>query len=70
MVKELTKIAKEELEHFEQVNQWLEKRGIALRPVTPPPYGAKLKAQIRPTEPNRFLDSYFRRFLAVPQHHL
>ncbi|AFY56736.1 hydroxylase for synthesis of 2-methylthio-cis-ribozeatin in tRNA [Rivularia sp. PCC 7116] len=57
MVKELTKIAKEELEHFEQVNQWLDKRGIALRPVTPPPYGAKLKAQIRPTEPNRFLDS-------------
>ncbi|MBV6621510.1 MAG: tRNA-(ms[2]io[6]A)-hydroxylase [Rivularia sp. (in: Bacteria)] len=57
MVKELTKIAKEELEHFEQVNQWLDKRGIALRPLTPPPYGAKLKAQIRPTEPNRFLDS-------------
>ncbi|MGF1675061.1 MAG: tRNA-(ms[2]io[6]A)-hydroxylase [Rivularia sp. (in: cyanobacteria)] len=57
MVKELTKIAKEELEHFEQVNQWLEKRNIALRPLTPPPYGAKLKAQIRPTEPNRFLDS-------------
>ncbi|MGB3638504.1 MAG: tRNA isopentenyl-2-thiomethyl-A-37 hydroxylase MiaE [Rivularia sp. (in: cyanobacteria)] len=57
MVKELTKIAKEELEHFEQVNQWLEKRNIALRPVTPPPYGAKLKAQIRPNEPHRFLDS-------------
>ncbi|MEB3215807.1 MAG: tRNA isopentenyl-2-thiomethyl-A-37 hydroxylase MiaE [Nostocales cyanobacterium 94392] len=57
MVKELTKIAQEELEHFEQVNQWLEKRNIALRPLTPPPYGAKLKAQIRPTEPNRFLDS-------------
>ena len=57
MVKELTKIAKEELEHFEQVNQWLEKRNIALRPLTPPPYGAKLKAQIRPTEPNKFLDS-------------
>ena len=57
MVKELTKIAKEELEHFEQVNQWLDKRGISLRPVTPPPYGAKLKAQVRPNEPNRFLDS-------------
>ena len=57
MIKELTKIAKEELEHFEQVNQWLEKRNIRLRPLTPPPYGAKLKAQIRPTEPNKFLDS-------------
>ncbi len=57
MVRELTKIAKEELEHFEQVNQWLEKLHIALRPLTPPPYGAKLKAQIRPTEPNKLLDS-------------
>lgn len=57
MVKELTKIAQEELEHFEQVNQWLEKRDISLRALTPPPYGAKLKAQIRPTEPNKLLDS-------------
>ncbi len=57
MIKELTKIAKEELEHFEQVNEWLDKLNIALRPLTPPPYGAKLKAQIRPNEPNKLLDS-------------
>ena len=57
MVRELTKIAREELEHFEQVNQWLERRNIPMRPVTPPPYGAGLKAQIRTPEPDRFLDS-------------
>lgn len=57
MVRELTKIAREELEHFELVNQWLERRNIALRPLQPPPYGAGLKAQIRPKEPERFLDS-------------
>lgn len=57
MVRELTKIAREELEHFEQVNQWLERRNIPMRPVTPPPYGAGLKAQIRTQEPDRFLDS-------------
>ncbi|PLZ26363.1 rubrerythrin family protein [Fischerella thermalis WC542] len=57
MVRELTKIAREELEHFEQVNQWLEDRNIPMRPLTPPPYGAGLKAQIRPKEPDRFLDS-------------
>ncbi|BAU08271.1 rubrerythrin family protein [Fischerella thermalis CCMEE 5330] len=57
MVRELTKIAREELEHFEQVNQWLEDRNITMRPLTPPPYGAGLKAQIRPKEPDRFLDS-------------
>ncbi|MUG94152.1 tRNA-(ms[2]io[6]A)-hydroxylase [Scytonema sp. UIC 10036] len=57
MVRELTKIAREELEHFELVNQWLEKRGIPLRPLQPPPYGAGLKSQIRSKEPERFLDS-------------
>jgi tRNA-(ms[2]io[6]A)-hydroxylase len=57
MVRELTKIAQEELEHFELVNQWLERRNIALAPLGPPPYGAGLKAQVRPTEPHRFLDS-------------
>ncbi|MBD2429857.1 MULTISPECIES: tRNA-(ms[2]io[6]A)-hydroxylase [Fischerella] len=57
MVRELTKIAREELEHFEQVNQWLEDRNIPMRPLTPPPYGAGLKAQIRSKEPDRFLDS-------------
>ncbi len=57
MVRELTKIAKEELEHFEQVNQWLDRRNIPLRHLTPPPYGAALKANLRPQEPNRFLDA-------------
>ncbi|NWF60892.1 MAG: tRNA-(ms[2]io[6]A)-hydroxylase [Fischerella sp.] len=57
MVRELTKIAREELEHFEQVNQWLEHKNIPMRPLAPPPYGAGLKAQIRPKEPERFLDS-------------
>lgn len=57
MVRELTSIAREELEHFELVNQWLERRNIPMRPLAPPPYGAGLKAQIRPKEPDRFLDS-------------
>jgi len=57
MVRELTRIAREELEHFEQVNQRLEQRNIPMRPLAPPPYGAGLKAQIRPKEPDRFLDS-------------
>lgn len=57
LVRDLTAIAREELEHFELVNQWLEKRGIPLAPLSAPPYGAGLKAQIRPDEPNRLLDS-------------
>ncbi len=57
MVRELTAIAREELEHFELVNQWLERRNIPLAPLPPPPYGAGLRAAVRPQEPNRLLDS-------------
>ncbi|NJO44053.1 MAG: tRNA-(ms[2]io[6]A)-hydroxylase [Cyanobacteria bacterium CRU_2_1] len=57
LVRTLTTIAQEELEHFERVNQWLDRRNIALAPLSPPPYGAGLKAQIRRHEPDRLLDS-------------
>lgn len=57
LVRQLTAIAKEELEHFELTNQWLERRGIPLAPIAPPPYGATLKAQINRQEPQRLLDS-------------
>jgi len=57
MVRMLTAIAKEELEHFELVNQWLEKREIPLRHLAAPPYGAALNKHIRKDEPWRFLDS-------------
>ncbi len=56
LVRELTAIAQEELSHYEQVNQWLDKRGIPLQPVTPPPYGAALKKCVRRQEPDRMLD--------------
>jgi tRNA-(ms[2]io[6]A)-hydroxylase len=56
LVRQLTAIAREELEHFELVNQWLEKRGIAMAPLPAPPYGATLNAHIRRQEPERLLD--------------
>ncbi|MEM9512620.1 MAG: tRNA isopentenyl-2-thiomethyl-A-37 hydroxylase MiaE [Cyanobacteria bacterium P01_E01_bin.48] len=57
LVKALTAIAQEELQHFELVNQWLERLGIPLAPLSAPPYGAGLKAQVRRQEPHRYLDS-------------
>ncbi|MFM7448241.1 MAG: tRNA-(ms[2]io[6]A)-hydroxylase [Leptolyngbyaceae cyanobacterium] len=57
LVRTLTLIAQEELEHFDQVNQLLEHRGIALRSLPPSPYGAQLSKQIRSQEPDRKLDS-------------
>lgn len=57
LLRALTAIAQEELEHFAQVNQILEKRGVQLRPLQPAPYGAGLTAQIRRQEPERKLDA-------------
>ncbi|HIK44456.1 MAG TPA: tRNA-(ms[2]io[6]A)-hydroxylase, partial [Leptolyngbyaceae cyanobacterium M65_K2018_010] len=56
LVHGLTAIAQEELSHFAQVNRWLERRGIPLRPLPPPPYGAQLREQVRRQEPHRQLD--------------
>lgn len=57
LVRKLTAIAREELEHFELVNQILERRGIPLAPMKAPPYGEGLKSQVRRREPGRMLDS-------------
>ncbi|NJK99108.1 MAG: tRNA-(ms[2]io[6]A)-hydroxylase [Spirulinaceae cyanobacterium RM2_2_10] len=57
LVRQLTVIAREELEHFEQVNAWLARRGVPLAPLDAPPYGARLKALCRRPEPERLLDS-------------
>lgn len=57
LVRQLTAIAREELEHFEQVNQWLERRNIPLAKLNSPPYFAKLKSQMRHSEPERLLDA-------------
>ena len=54
----LSPIAREELEHFEQVLALLQARGIALRPLPAPGYGAALAGQVRREEPGRMLDSF------------
>jgi tRNA-(ms[2]io[6]A)-hydroxylase len=54
----LSPIAREELEHFEQVVSLLVGRGIALRPLPAPAYGATLSAAVRKGEPERRLDSF------------
>lgn len=56
LVRQLTAIAQEELSHFDQVNQWLEKRNITLAALNSPPYFAQLKSQVRHPEPDRLID--------------
>jgi tRNA-(ms[2]io[6]A)-hydroxylase len=54
----LSPLAREELEHFERVLGLLERRGLALRPLPAPPYGATLSRAVRRAEPQRMLDSF------------
>lgn len=54
----LSPIAREELEHFERVLALLQRRGIPLRPLPAPGYGAALAGQVRREEPGRMLDSF------------
>jgi tRNA-(ms[2]io[6]A)-hydroxylase len=54
----LSPLAREELEHFEQVLQLLQRRAIPLRPLPAPGYGATLTAAVRRGEPERMLDSF------------
>jgi tRNA 2-(methylsulfanyl)-N6-isopentenyladenosine37 hydroxylase len=57
LARELSAIAQEELQHFDQVNQILHDRQIAFAALQPPPYGATLNRQIRRDEPERRLDT-------------
>jgi tRNA-(ms[2]io[6]A)-hydroxylase len=54
----LSPLAREELEHFEQVLALLQRRGGGLRPLPAPGYGAALTALVRKGEPQRMLDSF------------
>lgn len=54
----LAPLIREEMEHFERVVALLQRRGVPLRPLPAPPYGARLAAQVRRQEPQRQLDSF------------
>ena len=53
----LSPLAREELEHFEQVLALIKARGRYLEPLPSPGYGAELAKHIRKVEPLRMLDS-------------
>jgi tRNA-(ms[2]io[6]A)-hydroxylase len=54
----LSALAREELEHFEQVLVLLQARGIPLRPLPAPAYGSELTKAVRRQEPERMLDAF------------
>ena len=52
----LSKLAREELRHFEQVLSVLQKRGIDFKHVSASRYAAELRKGIRTSEPHRLVD--------------
>ncbi len=54
--KPLSEVAREELEHFEQVLELMARRNIAFGPVHPSPYANQLLQVQRGQEPQRLLD--------------
>lgn len=52
----LSRLAREELQHFEQMLGLLARRRIRFRSQRPSPYGGRLHAQLRHAEPDRAID--------------
>jgi tRNA-(ms[2]io[6]A)-hydroxylase len=52
----LSRLAREELAHFEEVLRWLGRRGLGFRRQKPSAYGGRLHRLVRGAEPGRLLD--------------
>jgi len=57
LLNKMSRLAREELRHFEQVIAILKKRGIAYTPLTASRYAAGLHSHIRKQEPERLVDT-------------
>lgn len=57
LVAELSRLAREELQHFELVLEHLKLRGIDFQRQHPAPYAGRLRDVLRPNDPLRMLDS-------------
>lgn len=53
----MSKLAREELRHFEKVHELLTKRGYVYRILKPSRYAGMLNAEIRKTNPSQLIDS-------------
>lgn len=57
LLNKMSRLAREELRHFEQVIALMKKRGIAYKPVSASRYAAELRKPIRTHEPARLIDT-------------
>jgi tRNA-(ms[2]io[6]A)-hydroxylase len=56
LTQRLSRLAREELRHFEQVQQMLRRHGVPATRLSPSRYGAGLRRAVRAEEPRRRLD--------------
>ncbi|MGD8176558.1 tRNA-(ms[2]io[6]A)-hydroxylase [Marinimicrobium sp. ARAG 43.8] len=57
MMHKMSRLAREELRHYEQVMSLMQKRGIAYGQISPSRYASELRAPIRTHEPGRYVDT-------------
>jgi tRNA-(ms[2]io[6]A)-hydroxylase len=57
LIRRLSRLAREELRHFERVTEHLQQLGVAYGPLSASRYAARLRELVRPQEPHRLIDT-------------
>jgi tRNA-(ms[2]io[6]A)-hydroxylase len=57
LLQKMSRLAREELRHFEQVTALMQQRGIAYRPLSAARYAGELRQLVRTAEPARLVDT-------------
>jgi tRNA-(ms[2]io[6]A)-hydroxylase len=57
MMHKMSRLAREELRHYEQVMELMEARGVAYEQITPGRYAGELRKLVRTSEPGRYIDT-------------
>lgn len=57
MMQKMSRLAREELRHYEQVMEIMQARGIAYEQITPGRYAGELRKLVRTHEPGRYVDT-------------
>lgn len=57
MMQKMSRLAREELRHYEQVMDIMQARGIPYEQITPGRYAGELRKLVRTSEPGRYIDT-------------
>lgn len=57
MMQKMSRFAREELRHYEQVMDIMEARGVSYDQITPGRYAGELRKLVRTSEPGRYIDT-------------